>query len=219
MFGHVLVSFYFSEDYPYKEVLDLLANRCLADRTNAWTDTDHTCYTVYTAGSGGFLNILPIYMDHILHPLLRKEDFMTEVHHINGDGDDAGVVYSEMQVVIKHKIDNYEETLKNPFFQGVENKPSSIIYFDLIKQIYPGNSSYTSQTGGRLKAIRESTTIEKVRAYHQKYYRPENMYITITGNVDPNMLFAALDPVERKIIEKADDYSQLEKPFSVSSFY
>ena len=39
-----------SEDYPYKEVLDLLANRCLADRTNAWTDTDHTCYTVYTAG-------------------------------------------------------------------------------------------------------------------------------------------------------------------------
>lgn len=94
------VNFYFifSEDYPYKEVLDLLANRCLADRTNAWTDTDHTCYTVYTAGSGGFLNILPIYMDHILHPLLRKEDFMTEVHHINGDGDDAGVVYSEMQV-------------------------------------------------------------------------------------------------------------------------
>ena len=60
-----------SEDYPYKEVLDLLANRCLADRTNAWTDTDHTCYTVNTAGSDGFKNILPIYLDHILYPLLR----------------------------------------------------------------------------------------------------------------------------------------------------
>jgi len=35
-----------SEDYPYKEVLDLLANRCLASRTNAWTAVDHTCYTV-----------------------------------------------------------------------------------------------------------------------------------------------------------------------------
>ena len=76
-----------------------MANRCLADRTNAWTDTDHTCYTVYTAGSNGFLNILPVYLDHIFHPLLREEDFMTEVHHINGDGDDAGVVYSEMQVI------------------------------------------------------------------------------------------------------------------------
>ena len=87
-----------SEDYPYKEVLDLLANRCLADRTNAWTDTDHTCYTVYTAGPDGFIQILPVYLDHILHPTLREEDYRTEVHHINGEGEDAGVVYSEMQV-------------------------------------------------------------------------------------------------------------------------
>ena len=87
----------FSEEYPYKEVLDLLANRCLASRTNAWTDTDHTCYTVYTAGTSGFMNILPVYMDHILFPLLREEDFMTEVHHITAKGEDSGVVYSEMQ--------------------------------------------------------------------------------------------------------------------------
>ena len=112
-----------SEDYPYKEVLDLLANRALADRlnanifitqifsyspsneilfsrTNAWTDTDHTCYTVYTAGPSGFLHILPVYLDHILYPNLREEDYTTEVHHINGEGQDAGVVYSEMQVRI-----------------------------------------------------------------------------------------------------------------------
>jgi hypothetical protein len=31
---------------------------------------------------------------------------------------------------------------------------------------------------------RESTTIEKVRDYHTKFYRPENLYITVTGNVD-----------------------------------
>jgi len=70
---HVLEHLIFlgSEEYPYKEVLDLLANRCLADRTNAWTDTDSTCYTVYTAGSAGFLSILPVYMDHILYPTLR----------------------------------------------------------------------------------------------------------------------------------------------------
>ena len=93
-----------SEDYPYKEVLDLLANRALADRTNAWTDTDHTCYTVYTAGPSGFLSILPVYLDHILYPNLREEDYLTEVHHINGEGQDAGVVYSEMQVLKRHKL-------------------------------------------------------------------------------------------------------------------
>lgn len=59
-----------SELYPYKGVLDLLANRCLAAGTNAWTDTDHTCYTVKTVGKDGFLELLPIYLDHVLYPTL-----------------------------------------------------------------------------------------------------------------------------------------------------
>lgn len=60
-----------SEEYPYKGVLDLLANRNLASGTNAWTDTDHTCYTMTTAGTEGFLNLMPIYIDHILYPTLE----------------------------------------------------------------------------------------------------------------------------------------------------
>ena len=32
-----------SAGYPYKGILDKLANRCLAQGTNAWTATDHTC--------------------------------------------------------------------------------------------------------------------------------------------------------------------------------
>lgn len=59
-----------SELYPYKGVLDLLANRCLASGTNAWTDTDHTCYTVQTVGKDGFFELMPIYLDHILYPTL-----------------------------------------------------------------------------------------------------------------------------------------------------
>lgn len=84
-----------------------MANRCLSSRTNAWTDVDHTCYTVYTAGPSGFINILPVYMDHILHPVLRDEDFLTEVHHISAEGEDAGVVYSEMQVMQMSPLYDY----------------------------------------------------------------------------------------------------------------
>lgn len=40
-----------SDDYPYKGVLDSLANRALAQGTNAWTDVDHTCYTITTGKS------------------------------------------------------------------------------------------------------------------------------------------------------------------------
>ena len=56
--------------FSIQGVLDLLANRCLASGTNAWTDTDHTCYTMTNAGSEGFLNLMPVYLDHVLYPTL-----------------------------------------------------------------------------------------------------------------------------------------------------
>ena len=61
-----------SELYPYKGILDKLANRSMAQGTNAWTATDHTCYTLDTAGQEGCLNMLPIYADHILSPTLAE---------------------------------------------------------------------------------------------------------------------------------------------------
>lgn len=45
--------------YPYKGILDSLANRAFARGTNAWTDTSHTAYTITTAGEDGFLRLLP----------------------------------------------------------------------------------------------------------------------------------------------------------------
>lgn len=34
-------------------------------------DVDHTCYTISTAGSEGFLSLLPVYLDHILYPTIK----------------------------------------------------------------------------------------------------------------------------------------------------
>jgi len=201
---HILEHLVFlgSEDYPYKEVLDLLANRCLAKRTNAWTSTDHTCYTVFTAGTSGFLQILPIYLDHILFPTLRDEDFLTEVHHINGKGMDAGVVYSEIQ--------------------GSKYATSSSKA--LKERMYPNNSGYYAQTGGSLENMRNSTTIEKVRLYHQKLYRAENLILTITGRIDETQLFEQVRSIEEKVLKKRSldpNYSferPWQKPLSPTGF-
>ena len=70
-----------SEKYPYKGIIDHLANRGFSNGTNAWTDTDHTVYTVATAGGQGFLQLLPIYVDHILYPTITKAAYLTEVTH------------------------------------------------------------------------------------------------------------------------------------------
>lgn len=41
--------------------------------------------------------MLPIYVEHILYPRLVEADFITEVFHVDHEGRDAGVVYSEAQ--------------------------------------------------------------------------------------------------------------------------
>ena len=76
--------------------------------------------------------------------------------------------------------------------------------------------SYHVETGGKLKNLRESTTIEKVRAYHKSYYRPENLYLIITGNIGSEDILSALEPVEEKILRKrsrGETPLPLEKPF------
>ena len=124
-----------SEKYPYKGVLDNLANRAFAAGTNAWTDTDHTAYTIETAGEQGFLQLLPVYVDHILYPTLTNAGFVTEVHHINDKAEDAGVVYSEMQ--------------------GRENTSGDIAALRQQRLFYPPESAYRSETGGLMEALRK----------------------------------------------------------------
>ena len=67
---------------------------------------------------------------------------MTEVHHINGEGEDAGVVYCEMQ--------------------ARENTGESLCHLNMLRSMYPGNCGYKSETGGIMKNLRESTSHEKV---------------------------------------------------------
>ena len=65
-----------SRKYPHKGLLDILANRGFSNGTNAWTDQDHTAYTISTAGEQGFLQLLPIYVDHILFPTLTEAGYV-----------------------------------------------------------------------------------------------------------------------------------------------
>ncbi|KAI8972685.1 Metalloenzyme, LuxS/M16 peptidase-like protein [Pilobolus umbonatus] len=191
-----------SDQYPYKGVLDSLANRAIAQGTNAWTAVDHTCYTITTAGSQGFLNLLPVYVDHILYPTLTDSGYYTEVHHINGKGEDAGVVYSEMQ--------------------GCQNLEDDRLYLRMKRILYPENCGYRYDTGGLMERLRE-LSVDKIRNYHKSYYRPDNLCLIITGKVDQQDLFNALAPVEESIIKKGPlpplqrpwvstgDYPDLEK--------
>ncbi|EPZ31092.1 Peptidase M16 domain-containing protein [Rozella allomycis CSF55] len=183
---HVLEHLVFlgSHTYPYKGVLDSIANRSFAQGTNAWTDTDHTCYTIATAGSEGFLQILPVYLDHILFPTITEAGFYTEVHHINGKGHNAGVVYCEMQ--------------------GRQNSNGDLIHHKMLNLLYPEGCGYRSETGGKMENLRV-LHVNTVREYHKKFYRPENLNVIITGKVEEEKLFEKLQPLIEQLDAKYRD--------------
>ncbi|CRL05318.1 CLUMA_CG017994, isoform A [Clunio marinus] len=181
-----------SEDYPFKGVLDLLANRCLANGTNAWTETDNTVYTLSCAGSEGLLRLLPVYLNHVLFPTLTKSAFITEVYSITENGEDNGAVYCEMQ--------------------GRENSGESRGNLELLRNIFP-NHGYSMETGGIMKNIRDSLTIEKIREYHAKFYQPENLAVIIAGQVNIDDIAKSIESIEKKILQKKSTFPEYEKPW------
>ncbi|KAK4537083.1 hypothetical protein CDCA_CDCA11G3108 [Cyanidium caldarium] len=183
-----------SERYPYKGFLDAVANRCVAQGTNAWTDTDHTAYTVTTAGARGFLQLLPIYLDHVLFPTLTDAAFDTEVHHLVGTScTDAGVVYCEME--------------------ARENTADSRALLRCLRHLYGEAAAcgYAAETGGMLHELRQLTNA-RVRQYHRAYYRAENLCVVVCGLVEAEALFAALEPVEAEVC--ARELSTRARPWS-----
>ncbi|CAD7951395.1 unnamed protein product [Amoebophrya sp. A25] len=189
-----------SKNYPYKGILDLLANQCLAQGTNAWTDTDNTTYTIETAGSEGFLQIMPIYLDHMFFPTLTQEAFHTEVHHIDGEGVDSGVVYCEMQAR-ENEMDDIMEYVRK-----------GILFTDK-------NKSLKAETGGRLKELRELTN-KQIQDYHAEYYTPENVCVIVCGQVGLRELCEKTVPIlaEWETVRGPFEKTRLEKrPFSTTA--
>ncbi|KAK0861416.1 hypothetical protein LTR87_016975 [Friedmanniomyces endolithicus] len=177
-----------SKAYHYKGLLDKLATR-MYSTTNAWTAVETTTYTLDTAGWEAFAQMLPIYLDHLIVPTLSDAGCYTEVHHIDGAGNDAGVVYSEMQ--------------------GTQNSGPELMDLEMRRAIYPEGNGFRYETGGMMEQLR-SLTADRIRDYHKEMYQPKNMRLVITGEVDHDELLQIVDAFEDTIV---NDVPQLDAPF------
>lgn len=177
-----------SRSYQYKGLLDKLASRAYSG-TNAWTAVDHTAYTLETAGWEGFAQILPVYLEHLILPTITDDACLTEVHHINGKGNDAGVVYSEMQ--------------------GLQSNSAELMDLRARRLLYPENVGFRYETGGMVEALRVLTA-DRIREFHKAMYQPRNLAIIIVGEVDQPNLLRVLDQFEESI---QDSIPPLDSPF------
>ncbi|KAF1984496.1 putative zinc metalloprotease [Aulographum hederae CBS 113979] len=178
-----------SKNYKYKGILDKLATRAYSS-TNAWTATDNTTYTLTSAGWEGFAQILPTYLEHILLPTLTDAGCYTEVWHIDGTGNDAGVVYSEMQ--------------------GVQNEQGSLMDLSARRHLYPEGNGFRYETGGMMEQLRVLTA-DRIRKFHRAMYQPKNLRLVLIGEVDHVNLLDILEEFEDSIV---DDVPSIDVPFT-----
>ncbi|KAJ2904317.1 hypothetical protein MKZ38_008376 [Zalerion maritima] len=177
-----------SKSYRYKGLLDKLASRAYST-TNAWTATDHTAYTLDTAGWDGFAQILPVYLEHVLVPTLTDEGCYTEVYHVDPEAKDAGVVFSEMQ--------------------AVQYTSDELMNVHARRLMYPENIGFRYETGGMMEALRVLTP-ERIREFHKDMYQPRNLCLVIVGEINHPQLLQILDEFEQSI---QDHIPSLESPF------
>lgn len=177
-----------SRSYRYKGLLDRLATRAYSN-TNAWTGVDQTVYTLETAGWDGFSQILPVYLEHVLLPTLTDSGCKTEVFHVDGNGHDAGVVYSEMQ--------------------GVQNEQSELMDLRARRLMYPNSVAFRSETGGLMEQLRVLTA-NRIREFHKEMYQPKNLCLVLIGEIDHSNLLAVLDGFEKSI---EGEVPRLNEPF------
>ena len=151
--------------------------------------SDHTEYVIDSAGWEAFAQILPVYLEHIIAPTLSDASCYTEVHHVDGDGNDAGVVYSEMQ--------------------ARENNADMLMFSKAKRLLYPEGIGFRYDTFGVMISLR-ALTVDRIRKYHQNIYQPRNMCVTIVGAVDHGDLLSVLETFEDTI---KDDIPKLDTPF------
>jgi len=154
-----------SEKYPLKDPFIRLSNQSVKTYLNAMTYPEHTVFPASSTVRQDYFNLMSVYADAVFFPRLNKEIFMQEAHRLelneNGEPCIQGVVYNEMK--------------------GAYSSFDSIAFDSVLRSLLKG-SIYEKDSGGDPLVI-PSITHEELLAFHQKWYRPDNCFVFLYGNI------------------------------------
>ncbi len=156
-----------SQKYPVKDVFGEINKGGLMTFLNAMTGSDITYYPFATRNLKEYFNIMDVYMDVVLNPLLARSTFEQEGWHYHQEAEDAplqyqGVVYNEMK--------------------GAFSDPIRLIFHHIFGGLMP-KSTYANESGGDPKNIPD-LSYEEFCDFHTTHYHPSNATFFLYGNAD-----------------------------------
>lgn len=149
--------------------------RSLSNFMNAFTSADHTSYPFATTNQKDFKNLLSVYLDATLHPLLNEHDFTQEGWRIGPEnpqktpGTDLGTKNKD-KLVFKGVV--YNE------MKGQMSDASYLYYIRFRDHIFPD----IHNSGGDPKKMTD-LTYSDLKSFHSSTYHPSNARIFTYGSM------------------------------------
>lgn len=167
-----------SKRYPVKEPFVELMKSSMQTFLNAMTFPDRTLYPVSSRNEKDFENLVRVYMDAVLHPLVveNPEIFYQEGWHY--EPEPSGNGYIRNGVVLNE-------------MKGAYSSGDAILQREMKRLLYP-DTCYRYEAGGFPEDI-PRLSYEQLVEYHRKYYRPSNAYIFLDGELPVERILSILD--------------------------
>jgi len=165
-----------SKRFPVKDPFQEMLKGSLQTFLNAMTYPDKTVYPVSSQVEKDFYNLVDVYCDAVLNPLLTENTFYQEGWHYDLENPDGpigikGIVYNEMK--------------------GVFSDFSSHVGRGTISKLFP-DTTYFHESGGDPEHIPE-LTYGQFRDFHRKFYHPSNSFIFLYGNLPSEKTLRFID--------------------------
>ncbi|KAJ5333511.1 Peptidase M16 core [Penicillium brevicompactum] len=167
-----------SEKFPIRDPFFKMLPRSLSNFMNAFTASDHTTYPFATTNQQDFSNLLSVYLDATLHPLLKESDFRQEGWRLGPEDPRAA-----------QPVDGQPEkqlSLEDIVFKGVvynemkgQISDANYLYYIRFKEsIFPS----LNNSGGDPEYITDLTH-KQLTDFSKRNYHPSNSKILTYGDM------------------------------------
>jgi len=141
---------------------------------NAFTASDHTFYPFATTNEQDFKNLMSVYLDATLHPLLKRSDFSQEGWRIGPENPRAaqagGAKVEDSKLVFKGVV--YNE------MKGQMSDAGYLYYIKFQEEIFPA----INNSGGDPEKMTD-LIYEQLKQFHAEHYHPSNAKLFTYGDM------------------------------------
>ncbi|KAI1396442.1 Metalloenzyme, LuxS/M16 peptidase-like protein [Hypoxylon fuscum] len=196
-----------SQKYPIRDPFFKMLPRTLSNFMNAFTASDHTYYPFATTNAQDYQNLMSVYLDATLHPLLKETDFTQEGWRIGPENPrvaekDGEANAEDSKLVFKGVV--YNE------MKGQMSDAGYLFYIRFQDHIFPS----INNSGGDPQKITD-LTYDQLRKFHAEHYHPSNAKLITYGDMPLADHLREID-AQMKTFEKIQADIEHKKPIDLN---